>query len=85
MSRFGDLLRGKKPSVSTPEPTPAPEPVVEEVLMTPEKEVLTEASPLEKMTKNELEEYGRELGVELDRRHSKSRLISEIKEVLDSL
>tara|TARA_S200002703_G_scaffold75023_3_gene64669 strand:+ start:1164 stop:1421 length:258 start_codon:yes stop_codon:yes gene_type:complete len=84
MSRFGDLLRGKKPSVSTPEPTPAPEPVVEEVLMTPEKEVLTEASPLEKMTKNELEEYGRELGVELDKRHSKSRLISEIKEVLDS-
>jgi hypothetical protein len=37
------------------------------------------------MTKNELEEYGRELGVELDKRHSKSRLISEINEVLDSL
>jgi hypothetical protein len=79
MSRFGDLLGGQKPA-----PAPAPEPVVEEVLVTPEEEVLTEASPLEEMSKNELEEYGRELGVELDKRHSKKRLISEIEEVLDN-
>lgn len=79
MSRFGDLLGGKKPA-----PSPAPELVVEEVIVTPEEEVLTEASPLEQMSKNELEEYGRELGVELDRRHSKKRLISEIEEVLDN-
>lgn len=77
MSRFGDLLGGQKPA-------PAPEPVVEEVLVTPEEEVLTEASPLEEMSKDELEEYGRELGVELDKRHSKKRLISEIEEVLDN-
>ena len=83
MSKFGDLLGIKKSPVSTPEPTPAP--LVEEVLVTPEEEVLTEASPLEKMTKIELEEYGRELRVVLDRRHCKSRLISEIKEVLYSL
>jgi len=79
MSRFGDLLGGKKPASS-----PAPEPVVEEVIVTPEEKVLTEASPLEEMNKNELEAYGRELGVELDRRHSKKRLISEIEEVLDN-
>ena len=79
MSRFGDLLGGQKPA-----PAPAPEPVVEEVLVTPEEEVLTEASPLEEMSKDELEEYGRELGVELDIRHSKKRLISEIEEVLDN-
>ena len=79
MSRFGDLLGGQKPA-----PAPAPEPVVEEVLVTPEEEVLTEASPLEEMSKDELEEYGRELGVELDKRHSKKRLISEIEEVLDN-
>ena len=53
MSRFGDLLGGKS----------APEPVVEEVLITPEEEVLTEASPLEDMNKRELEEYGRTLGI----------------------
>ena len=81
MSRFGDLLGGQKPA---PTPVPAPEPVVEEVLVTPEEEVLTEANPLEEMSKNELEEYGRELGVELDKRHSKKRLISEIEEVLDN-
>ena len=40
MSRFGDLFRG--------EAAPAPEPVVEEVLVTPKEEVLTEASPLKK-------------------------------------
>ena len=79
MSRFGDLLGGQKPA-----PAPAPEPVVEEVLVTPEEEVLTEASPLEEMSKDELQEYGRELGVELDKRHSKKRLISEIEEVLDN-
>ena len=79
MSRFGDLLGGKKPA-----PSPAPEPVVEEFIVTPEEKVLTEASPLEEMNKNELEAYGRELGVELDRRHSKKRLISEIEEVLDN-
>lgn len=83
MSRFGDLLGGKKPAPA-PAPAPAPEPVVEEVLVTPEEEVLTEANPLEEMSKDELEEYGRELGVELDKRHSKKRLISEIEEVLDN-
>ena len=36
------------------------------------------------MSKDELEEYGRELGVELDKRHSKKRLISELEEVLDN-
>jgi len=79
MSRFGDLLGGKKPAAA-----PALEPVVEEVLVTPEEEVLTEASPLEEMSKGELEEYGRGLGVELDKRHSRKKLISEIKEVLDN-
>ena len=32
------------------------------------------------MTKKELEEYGRTLGIELDRRHSKASLIEELKE-----
>ena len=72
MSRFGDLLRG--------EAAPAPEPVVEEVLVTPKEEVLTEASPLEEMSKKELEAYGRTKGIELDRRHSKETLIEELKE-----
>lgn len=34
---------------------------------------------LNKMTKNELEEYGRTIGIELDRRKKKATLIIELK------
>ena len=69
MSKFGDLIRGIK---AEPTPAPAPEPVVEEVV--------EEAPTLEDMSKKELEEYGRTLGIELDRRHKKEDLIEELKE-----
>jgi len=71
MSKFGDLIRGVK-AEPTPTPAPAPEPVVEEVV--------EEAPVLEDMNKKELEEYGRTLGIELDRRHKKEDLIEELKE-----
>ena len=74
MSKFGDLIRGVKAEPTpAPTPTPAPEPVVEEV-------VEEEAPTLEDMSKKELEEYGRTLGIELDRRHKKEDLIEELKE-----
>ena len=89
MSKFGDLLGGKNPN-TTPvvpaQPDPvvsAPKPVKEEVLITPKEEVLTEASPLEEMSKKELEDYGRTMGIELDRRHSKESLIEELKGAQD--
>ena len=34
---------------------------------------------LKSMTKKQLEEYGRSLGIELDRRHNKSKLIETIE------
>ena len=34
---------------------------------------------LQGMTKKQLEEYGRTLGVELDRRHSKKKLIAKLE------
>jgi len=71
MSKFGDLLG------TTPKPAAKPAPVVEE---TPVKE--TADAPLDSMSKKELEDYGRSVGVELDRRHSKKDLVKEIKEVL---
>ena len=70
MSRFGDLVKGKAS-------TPAPEPVVEK---TPVKK--TSDVSLESMSKKELESYGRTVGVELDRRHSKKDLVKELKENL---
>ena len=68
MSKFGDLIRGIKAA-----PAPTPEPVVEAPAHTPEP-------VLEDMNKKELEEYGRTLGIELDRRHKKEDLIEELKE-----
>ena len=89
MSRFGDLLGGKK-SVATPAPAPAP--VVEPVVEEPAAEVkeVVELIPYESdlslhdMTKKELEEYGRTVGIELDRRHSKDSLVQELEDYLGS-
>ena len=87
MSRFGELLGGNK---AAPDPAPAPEPVVEEVVEAPaaaEEEVVkllpyeSEVN-LHEMTKDELEEYGRTVGIELDKRHSKTRLVRELEEFL---
>lgn len=61
------------------------QPVVEESPK-PEPVQLNEApsnnTPLDKMTKVELEALGREHGVELDRRKAKADLVEELKEVI---
>lgn len=95
MSRFGDLLGGKTEPASAPTPTPAPveEPVVEEVVeevveVPAAEEEVVETFPYESdisihdMNKSELEEYGRTVGIELDRRHSRKRLVRELEEYL---
>ena len=80
MSKFGDLIAGVSgvPVVQTPAP------VVEEAPR-PEDEVAdTIATPInfESMTKDELEDYGRTVGIELDRRHNKKKLIKELEDHL---
>tara|TARA_A100001391_G_scaffold204827_1_gene202033 strand:+ start:7888 stop:8226 length:339 start_codon:yes stop_codon:yes gene_type:complete len=59
------------------------EPVVEEVEEVVEEaveEVVEESSPdFNSMTKVQLEEYGRTIGIELDRRKKKSALIEELE------
>jgi len=93
MSRFGDLMRGKKL-----DPAPAPAPVVEkpvEVVESPivdedttnyeeviEEEIYESDVSFHDMSKKELEEYGRTVGIELDRRHSRKRLVQELEEYL---
>ena len=88
MSKFGDLISGVSgvPVVETPAPVveEAPAPVVEEAPR-PEEEVAdTIAAPIdfESMSKDELEDYGRTVGIELDRRHSKKKLIKELEDHL---
>ena len=63
MSKFGDLISGV--SGENVEKTPAVE------TPAPKKE-------LKKQSKIELEEYGRTVGIELDRRKSKDKLIQEL-------
>ena len=72
MSRFGDLIGGK----TTP-------PIVVE----PEPEIIEGDSDegqvdLESLSKVELEEYGRTIGIELDRRHNKKKLVKELEDQL---
>ena len=55
---------------------PAPEPVVE-------PEVVNQKD-FTAMTKAELEEFGRTVGIELDKRHTKAELISELETFIES-
>ena len=86
MSKFGDLIAGVSgvPVVETPAPVveEAPAPVVEEAPR-PEEEVAdTVAAPVsfESMSKDELEDYGRTVGIELDRRLSKKKLVQQLED-----
>ena len=56
--------------------TPAPKPVVE-------PEVVNQKD-FTAMTKSELEEFGRTVGIELDKRHTKAELISELETFIES-
>ena len=74
MSHFGDLISGKTLKTEVPKP-------VEEAPR-PEEEI---ADAFSDMSKVELEEYGRTVGIELDRRYSKSKLIKELEDHLESV
>ena len=90
MSKFGDLIAG---TVTTTEETAVVEtPVVEEAPPRPEEEIADAVSPpvepvetkvplnFDSMSKDELEDYGRTIGIELDRRHNKKKLIKELED-----
>ena len=66
--------------------TKAVEPVVEsepeEVVIT-EETVVENTNDFESMTKKQLEDFGRTIGIELDRRHNKKVLIKELEEKLN--
>ena len=75
MSHFGDLISGKTLKTEVPKP-------VEEAPR-PEEEIadaISEEKDFSDMSKEELEEYGRTIGIELDRRHNKSKLIKELED-----
>ena len=80
MSHFGDLISGKTPKTEVPKKV--------EVAPRPEEEIadaFSDDKDFSSMSKEELEEYGRTIGIELDRRHSKSKLIKELEEHIESV
>ena len=62
------------------EPVVEPEP--EEVVIT-EEPVVEQTNDFESMTKKQLEEFGRTIGLELDRRQNKKVLIEELEKKLN--
>ncbi len=60
-------------------------PVVETPVEAPVEETITEepAVSFDDMTKAQLEEYGRTIGIELDRRKTKAALVEELKAALN--
>jgi hypothetical protein len=63
-------------STKVVEPTVESEP--EEVVIN-EEPVVEKTTDFESMTKAQLEAFGRTIGLELDRRHTKAALIAELK------
>ena len=56
------------------------EPKTEEVVITKEP-VVEKTTDFESMTKAQLETFGRTIGIELDKRHTKAALIAELKKL----
>ena len=93
MSKFGDLLGGKTAPAATP-PAPAPAPVAEKPPAPPKPAPVVidapppvAAAPLKQQlinkSKDELEQIGRGVGIELDKRNSHSKLVVELTSELE--
>ena len=87
MTRFGDLMGGVEtavtpittpaPVVKPPAPLAPPAPLVQEGKGVTKQELM-------KLSKIQLEELGREHGIELDRRISHAKLVVQLKAFIDS-
>ena len=76
-----ELIHSGKIVKPVVEPVVEPEPE-EEVVIT-EEPVVEQTNDFESMTKKQLEEFGRTIGIELDRRQNKKVLIKELEEKLN--
>ena len=83
MSKFGDLINGKVETVETPVGEEAP--VVDTAPASVEDPVDPEPLNLPSLSKDELEDYGRTIGIELDRRLSKNKLVKQLEDHIEYL
>ena len=68
---------------STAPVEPVAEPESEEEVVITEEPTVEQTNDFESMTKKQLEDFGRTIGIELDRRQSKKVLIKELEEKLN--
>ena len=78
-----EVVEPKTEAQKVAEVCPAPEPVVESKRQAVVAEVVNQKD-FTAMTKAELEEFGRTIGIELDKRHTKAELISELETFIES-
>ncbi len=81
MSRFGDLIHGK----TNESPVVEEQPVVDTTPASVEDPVDPEPLDLPSLSKDELEDYGRTIGIELDRRLSKNKLVKQLEDHIEYL
>ena len=85
MSKFGDLISGTETVETVEIPVVEEAPVVDTAPASVEAPVDPEPIDLKSLSKDELEDYGRTIGIELDRRHSKSKLVKELEDHIEYL
>ena len=84
MSKFGDLINGTETVETVEIPVVEEAPVVDTAPASVEDPVDPEPIDLKSLSKDELEDYGRTIGIELDRRHSKSKLVKELEDFIET-
>ena len=85
MSKFGDLINGTETVETVEIPVVEEAPVVDTAPASVEDPVDPEPINLPSLSKHELEDYGRTIGIELDRRLSKHKLVKQLEDHIDYL
>jgi len=85
MSKFGDLINGNETVQTVEIPVVEETPVVDTAPASVEDPVDPQPIDFGVLSKDELEDYGRTIGIELDRRHSKSKLVKELEDHIEYL
>ena len=83
MSKFGDLINGVQPVETVQAPVVEESPVVDTAPSSVEDPVDPEPLNLKSLSKDELEDYGRTIGIELDRRLSKNKLVKQLEDHIE--
>ena len=85
MSKFGDLINGTETVETVETPIVEEAPVVDTAPASVEEPVDPEPLDLQSLSKDELEDYGRTIGIELDRRLSKNKLVKQLEDHIEYL